>query len=94
MGVQKHNKKLFTKKIVSKVFTKIRPKVQNRFFLDFILSRFWAFLDEGSSKPRLKKYLKNKSGPGPFPYFDPPTHHGGHRFPIFFWPAPWWTKIA
>jgi hypothetical protein len=53
IGVQKQHKKRFTKKIVSKSFLqKIRPKIQNRFFLDFVLSRFWAFLDEGSSKTR------------------------------------------
>jgi hypothetical protein len=28
----------------------------------------------------IKKYRKNKSDPSPFSYFDPPTHHGGHRF--------------
>jgi hypothetical protein len=37
---------------VEKFLQKIRPKVQNRLFLDFFLSRFWAFLGEGSSKTR------------------------------------------
>jgi hypothetical protein len=81
MGVQKHYKKTFCKKNhVEKFLQKIRPKIQNRLILEKKLSRFWAFLDEGSSKTRLKKYRKNKSDPSPFSYFDPPTHHGGHRF--------------
>jgi hypothetical protein len=53
MGVQKHYKKRFAKKIgVDKFLQKIRQKIQNRLFLEFCLSRFWAFLDEGSSKTR------------------------------------------
>jgi hypothetical protein len=77
-GSSKTLQKTFCKKNrVEKFLQKIRPKIQNRFFLDFFLSRFWAFLDEGSSKTRLKKkYRKNKSDPSPFSYFDPPTHHG------------------
>jgi hypothetical protein len=38
---------------VEKFLQKIRPKIQNRLFLEFCLSRFWAFLDEGSSNPPL-----------------------------------------
>jgi hypothetical protein len=45
-----------------------------------------VFLDEGSSKTRLKKYRKNKSDPSPFSYSDPPTHHGGPR--LFFVAGP------
>jgi hypothetical protein len=53
MGVQKHYKKRFTKKIVSKSFyKKIDQKSKTDFFSNFCLSRFWAFLDEGSSKTR------------------------------------------
>jgi hypothetical protein len=52
MKVQKHYKKRFTKNRVEKFLQKFRPKVQNRLFLDFLLSRFWAFLGEGSSKTR------------------------------------------
>jgi hypothetical protein len=85
MGVQKHYKKRFTKKIVSKSFYKtFDQKSKNRLFLVFCLSRFWAFL-EGRSKTRLKKYRK-KSDPSPFSYSDPPTHHGGHRFVFFAGP--------
>jgi hypothetical protein len=81
MGVQKHYKKRFTKKIVSRSFyKKIDQKSKTDFFSNFVLSLFWTFLDEGSSKTRLKKYRKNKSDPGPFSCSDPPTHHGGHRF--------------
>jgi hypothetical protein len=45
--------KKFYKKIVSKSFyKKIDKTIPNRFFIDFVLSRFWAFLGEGSSKTR------------------------------------------
>jgi hypothetical protein len=38
---------------VEKFLQKIRPKIPNRFFLDFFKkSCFWAFLGEGSSKTR------------------------------------------
>jgi hypothetical protein len=58
MGVQKHDKKRLQKNRVEKFLQKIRPKIQNRLFLEFLLSRFWAFLDEGSSKTRPKKISK------------------------------------
>jgi hypothetical protein len=83
MGVQKRNKKRFTKKSCRKVFTKKSTNIQNRFFLDFVLSRFWAFLGEGSSKTPLKQYRKNKSDPGSFLASDPPRR--GHQF---FWGGP------
>jgi hypothetical protein len=84
MGVQKHYKKRFAKKIMSKKFyKKFDQKSKTDFFSKRFLSRFWAFLDEGSSKTRLKKYRKNKYHPSPFSYSDPPTHHGGPRF--LFW---------
>jgi hypothetical protein len=55
-GSSKTLQKTFYKKNrVEKFLQKIRPKTQNRLFLDFFLSRFWAFLDEGSSKTRFKK---------------------------------------
>jgi hypothetical protein len=45
--------KRFTKKIVSKSFyEKFDQKSKTDFFSTFFLSRFWAFLDEGSSKTR------------------------------------------
>jgi hypothetical protein len=53
MGVQKHYKKRFAKKIMSKTFyKKFDQKSKTDFFSKIILSRFWAFLDEGSSKTR------------------------------------------
>jgi hypothetical protein len=89
MGVQKHYKKRFAKKIMSKVFyKKFDQKSKTDFFSKFVSSRFWAFLDEGSSKTRLKKYRKNNPPPSPFSYSDPPTHHGGPRL-FSFLPAPW-----
>jgi hypothetical protein len=42
----------------------------------FFLAFFWAFLGEGSSKTRLKKYREIKSNPGPFFTSNPPTRHG------------------
>jgi hypothetical protein len=50
---------------VEKLLQKIRTKIQNRFFLDFFLSRFWAFLGEESSKTP-QKISKNKSDPWSF----------------------------
>jgi hypothetical protein len=44
-GSSKALQRTFCKKNrVEKFLQKIRPKVQNRLFLDFFLSRFWAFL--------------------------------------------------
>jgi hypothetical protein len=45
-------KTFYKKNRVEKFLQKIRPKLQNRLFLDFFLSRFWAFLGKGSSKTR------------------------------------------
>jgi hypothetical protein len=53
-----------------------------------LLSRFWAFLGEGSSKTPLKKYIGKRIDPGPFLATDPPTHHGGHCF-VLVLAAPW-----
>jgi hypothetical protein len=59
MGVQKHCKKRFAKKIVSKSFyKKIDQKSKTDFFTIFCLSRFWVFLAEESSKTLQKKYRK------------------------------------
>jgi hypothetical protein len=54
MAVQKHYKKRFAKQIVSKSFYKT---IDQKSKTDF-LSRFWAFLDEESSKTRYKKISK------------------------------------
>jgi hypothetical protein len=78
-GSLKTLQKTFYKKNVSeKKSQKNRPKIQNRLVLGFLLSRFWAFLGEGSSKTKPGK----KTDPGPFLASgpDPPTHHGGRRF--------------
>jgi hypothetical protein len=45
-------KTFFKKNRVEKFSQKVRPKIQNRLFLDIFSSRFWAFLDEESSKTR------------------------------------------
>jgi hypothetical protein len=52
MGVQKRYKNVLQKNRVEKYLQKIRPKTQNRFFHDLFLSRFRAFLGEGTSKTR------------------------------------------
>jgi hypothetical protein len=65
MGVQKHNEKSFAKKIVSKSFhKKFDNKNPKPIFLDFLLSRSWAFLGEGVQKHNNKYH--QKSDPGPF----------------------------
>jgi hypothetical protein len=59
MGVQKTLQKTFCKKNrVEKFLQKNRQKIQNRFLSPFVLSRFWAFLAEGSSKTPLKNIPK------------------------------------
>jgi hypothetical protein len=52
MGVQKHYKKRFAKESCRKVFTKNSTKNPKPIFSRFLLSRFWAFLGDGSSKTR------------------------------------------
>jgi hypothetical protein len=76
-----HKKTLYKKHRVEKLFTKIRPKIQNRFFLDFFNHVFGRFSVRGVRKHD-KKYQQNKSDPIPFSYSDPPTDHGGRR--LFF----------
>jgi hypothetical protein len=49
MGVQKHYKKLFVKMSCRKVFAQKKGKSKT-VFLDFVLSRFLAFLGEESPK--------------------------------------------
>jgi hypothetical protein len=62
MGVQRHYKNLLQKKSCRKVFNKkFDQKSKTDFFLDFVLSRFWAFLGEGSSKTPHKKYQQKKN---------------------------------
>jgi hypothetical protein len=54
-------KNVLQKKSCRKVFnTKFdqKPKIQNRLFSNFFLSRSWAFLDEGSKKTRQKNIEK------------------------------------
>jgi hypothetical protein len=81
MGVEKNR--------VEKVLQKNRLEILNRFVSDFVLSRFWALLGEGSSKTRLKKNIGKKSDPIFFSYSDLPTHHG---VTDFFCPAPWGVR--
>jgi hypothetical protein len=81
MGVQKHNKKRFAKKIVSKSFyKKFDQKSKTDFFSIFSYHVFGRFSVRGVQKHDKNKSQKNKSDPSPFLASDPPTHHGGHRF--------------
>jgi hypothetical protein len=50
MGVQKHYKKRFTKKSCRKSFEKQIDQKSKTDFFSIFLSRFGAFLGEGSSK--------------------------------------------
>jgi hypothetical protein len=70
-------KNVLQNKSCREVFTKSSTKNPKPIFFPLILlSRFWAFLGEESSKTPLKKYQKNESDPGPFLASAPPTHHG------------------
>jgi hypothetical protein len=71
-------KKHFAKIVSKSVCQKIDKKIQNRFFLDFVLSRFWAFLGEGSSKTRQKKSRKKLTSLGTFSAAD-------HVGSVVFW---------
>jgi hypothetical protein len=73
------------RQIVSKtLYKKPTKKPKTIFFLDFVLSRFRAFLGEGCIKAHHQKkiyiYREKRSDPGPVLDSDPPTYHGGHRF--------------
>jgi hypothetical protein len=83
MGVQKHYKKRFTKKIVSKSYYKKFDQNPKPIFSRFVSHVFGRFSVRGVQKHD-KKYQKNKSGPGLFLASDSPTHHGGPRF-FWFW---------
>jgi hypothetical protein len=63
MGVQRHYKKRFTKKVVWKSFYKVIDKKSKTDFLDFFGHVFWAFLGEGRSKTRSKGLTKNLTSP-------------------------------
>jgi hypothetical protein len=59
VGVKKRNKRRCVNKMVPKTCHKKSTKIQNRCFSIF-LSRYWAFLGEGSPKIPSKQYRKNK----------------------------------
>jgi hypothetical protein len=79
-------KNVLQKKSCRKVFTKNSTKnPKPTFSRNLFYHVFGRFSVRGVQKHD-KKYRKNKSDPSPFSYFDPPTHHGGHRF--FFFGGP------
>jgi hypothetical protein len=69
MGVQKHYKKRFTKKIVSQSFYKKIDKKSKTEFFSIFLSRFGAFLGEGSSKTRYKNLTQTQKSDQPWYFF-------------------------
>jgi hypothetical protein len=56
--VKKTTKNVLQKSRVEKCFKKIDQKSKTNCFSSFSLSRFWAFLGEGSSKTHDKNYRK------------------------------------
>jgi hypothetical protein len=91
MGVQKHYKKRFAKKIVSKsLYKKIDKKSKTDFFSNFLYHVFGRFSVREVQKHD-KKYWENKSDPIPFSYSDPPTQ-GVTEF--FVLPAPWFSACV
>jgi hypothetical protein len=87
MGGQKHSKKRFSQKIVSKSFNNNFDQTSKTDFFSifFVCHVFGRFSVRGVQKQD-KKYPKNKSDPSPFLASDPPTHHGGPRLFLFWWP--------
>jgi hypothetical protein len=85
-GSSKTLQKTFCKKVVSKSFSKKIDKKSKTVFSRFVLSRFWAFLDEGSLKNKIKKKIGGKTDqPWYFLASEEPTNHGVRRF---FFDAP------
>jgi hypothetical protein len=83
-GSSKTLPKTFCKKIVSKTFyKKFDQKSKTDFFSIFFYHVFGRFSVSGVQKHD-KKISGKKTDPSPFLAFDPPTHHGGHRF-VFNW---------
>jgi hypothetical protein len=81
MGVQKHYKKRFTKKNVSKSFYFLqnnRQKIQNRFFVGFVYHVFGLFSVRGVQKHQ-KENIGKKPDPGPF-LASPGPFKGRRRF--------------
>jgi hypothetical protein len=95
MGVQKHNKKRFTKKIVSKSFhKKFDQKSKTDFFsicFNHVLGRFSVRARGAQKHDKKISHTKNLTlDPSPFLASDPPTHQGGPRgfFVFCFLAAP------
>jgi hypothetical protein len=87
-GSSKTQQKTFCKKPRRKVFTKKSTKKSKiDFILGFVLSRFWAFLGEGSIKTQYKNIPK-KSDPGTVLASDLPTYPPTPLAPRFFGAAP------
>jgi hypothetical protein len=85
---------MFLQKVhVEKLLQKINRKSKTNCFSNFALSRFWAFLGEGSSKTPSQFFSKTKSDPGHFLASDLPTHHGGHRKRRIYLPGKSWYGI-
>jgi hypothetical protein len=75
MGIQTLQKTFYKKNPCRKVFAKKNDKNPKPIFSRFLLSRFWAFLGEGSSKTRYKNLTKKVTSPGTFLASEEPTNH-------------------
>jgi hypothetical protein len=73
-GSSKTLQKTFYKKIASKSFYKKPTKIQTRFFLYFLLSRFRRFSVRGVQKHD-KNIGENMISPGTFLASEKPTNH-------------------
>jgi hypothetical protein len=83
-GSSKTLQKTFYKKNrVENCLQKFDQKSKTDFFSILFYHVFGHFSVRGVQKHD-KKNIKNNSNPSPFLAFDPPTHHGGHRF-CFYW---------
>jgi hypothetical protein len=71
---------VFSKRILLEHFLQKsnRQKPETVFFLDFVLSRFWALLGEGSKKTPLKKPKKSTNKFRLWRFFD-------LFYPVVFW---------
>jgi hypothetical protein len=84
-GIKKTLQKRFTKSACRKVLQKNRQKNPKCFWFSFFwYSCFCLFLSEGSSKTPLKEYQEKKMTLVLSLASDPPTHHGGPPF-VLFW---------
>jgi hypothetical protein len=86
------NKKVLQKNRFEKFLQKKRRKIQNQCFLHFLLSRFLAFIGEGSSKTLLKQI--SRKTPLTLVLFWSLTYRPTHGRPRFFFAGPCFFAFA